>query len=64
MLCALLGIAHLVLLWSPFLSKLLLLIDCIVLLTLAFGAFKHAEEMRRHHLPFIGEFANRFVEEE
>jgi predicted membrane-bound mannosyltransferase len=64
MLSGLLGILHLILMWSRFLSRTLFLIDLVVLWSLAYRAFRDAETMRRQYLPLIGEQAASLVEEE
>jgi hypothetical protein len=64
MLSGLLGILHLILIWSHFLSKTLFLVDVLVLGSLSYRGFRDAETMRRQYLPLIGEQAASLVEEE
>jgi len=64
LLSAMLGLLHLALLWSSFLSWTLFSFDVFTLAFLAWRAFDDAESLARMNLPFLSELANSWVEEE
>jgi len=58
------AILHFILHASKFFTWLLLIADIAIFGQLAYRALKDAETLERYHLPYIGDLASRWVDEE
>ncbi|KAL2109089.1 hypothetical protein VUR80DRAFT_2978 [Thermomyces stellatus] len=57
-------VAHLIISWSSFLSWVLFLADIALMAFLALRAYQDASTLDRYELPFFGQLASRFVDDE
>jgi len=62
--CSGLGILHIALIWSRFLTRTLIAIDIISLVFLTYKGYMDGQDLFRLKLPLIGDLASSWVEEE